>query len=109
MNNTYLLIIIFGMFLVTYPVRFVPLLFSNRVKMPQIIKVWLGYVPTAIFAGLIVQVFYDKQQMVFNVTENIPLILSCLGAILITVRTKSIGWGLGLGFALFVTVTILYP
>lgn len=105
MTETQLFLIILGMFAVTFPVRFIPLVCFNRSRVPRVVKVWLGYVPLAIFAALLTQILVGGEIENFLFQKNLPLLISCLATILITVKTRSIGWGMGLGFAIFLALT----
>ncbi len=107
MSNEYLLLIILGMFIVTYPVRFIPMVFFNRIGLPSIFKTWLSYMPVAIFAALLTQIFYNQSTGQFEIDKQFALLTSCLATIVLTYKTKSIGWGLGFGFGFYLLVTYL--
>jgi len=96
-----ILLIIFAMFAVSFPVRFLPLVYFNRITVPRVIRTWLGYVPVAIFAALLTQIVFGKYKESTTLIDNLPLWIGILGAILVTVKTRSIGWGMGLGFVVY--------
>ena len=96
-----------GMFLVTYPVRLVPFVLCNRAKVPRIIERWLAYVPVCIFAGLLTQIFIGSKEAPVSVLDQMPLLVSCCLAVLITLKTKCLGWGMGLGFAVYVAIMLV--
>lgn len=104
MSTADLLLIIFGMFAVTFPVRFIPLVACNRLKVPRFLKIWLGYVPVTIFSALLVQIFYRPGKATDQYFTEWPLFASCLVSLIVTMKTKSIGWGIGSGFALFLVL-----
>jgi len=107
MSDAQLLTIIFGMFAVTFPLRFVPLVACNRMRIPRVLKIWLGYVPIAIFAALLTQIFYRPGKSVDQFIAEWPLIAGCIVSLIVTMKTKSVGWGVGLGFGLFLLLAFL--
>ena len=107
-NEDQLLIVIFGMFAVTYPVRLIPLVLFNRIDVPPIFKTWLSYVPVSIFAALLTQIIAGNSKGSFDLYKELPLLISCIGTILITAKTRSIAWGMGLGFILFIILTYFF-
>lgn len=106
-DSTKLILLIFGMFAVTYPARLIPFAFSNRMQLPNVIKIWLGYVPVSVFAALLTQVFAGAAQTPAKMFDQLPLFVSCIASTLIAARSRSIGWGMGAGFGLFVLLTLL--
>lgn len=106
-NASLIMAMILGMFLVTYPVRLVPFVLCNRARVPRIVERWLTYVPVCIFAGLLTQIFIGTKESPTSVLDQIPLLVSCCLAILITLKTKCLGWGMGLGFAVYILITLL--
>lgn len=104
-ENLQLIWIILGMFSVTYPVRFIPLFIFNRITIPQWTKIWLSYVPLALFSAFVTQIYFDfisKNTLFFG---KIPMIIAGLLTLGITVKTRSLGVGMGIGFGIFVILT----
>ncbi|MBI3016679.1 MAG: AzlD domain-containing protein [Deltaproteobacteria bacterium] len=93
--------LILGMFVVTFPVRFIPLFIFNRIAIPQWAKIWLSYVPLALFSAFVTQI-YAEPINAFHFWDKIPLIISGITTLGVTVKTKSLGWGMSLGFFVFV-------
>lgn len=108
MTNEQIIMIIFGMFAVTFPVRFIPLISTNRIQIPKIVKIWLGYVPLALFAGLLTQIVVGGSIESFELTARLPLILSIIFTIGVTIKTKSIGWGMSVGFICFIILQLTF-
>ena len=106
-DTSLIITMILGMFLVTYPVRLVPFVLCNRARVPRIVERWLTYVPVCIFAGLLTQIFIGAKESPASVLDQIPLLVSCCLAVLITLKTKCLGWGMGLGFLVYVLIMIL--
>lgn len=53
MNTERLVLIFFGMFLVTYLPRLLPLFALSQVRLPDRLMSWLSYLPAAILSALI--------------------------------------------------------
>lgn len=76
---------IFGMFLVTYIPRMIPMLFTKDVRFPSVLERWLSFIPYATLGALIFP-------GVLTVDENHPWIglIGAVIAFLIAWRWKSI-------------------
>lgn len=98
---------ILAMFLATYSVRFLSLLCFNRLQIPSAMKTWLSFVPIAIFASLVAQILFEPVGKT-DWNAKWPLLLSCLATAGVTWKTKSLGWGIGLGFSFFLGLTLLF-
>ena len=101
MSTGMILLLIFTMFAVTFPVRFFPLVFFNRITVPRVVRTWLSFVPVAIFAALLTQIIFGEYKESTALIDNLPLWIGVLAAILATIKTRSIGWGMGLGFTVY--------
>ncbi len=53
MDEKIVLLTIFGMAVVTYIPRVFPLLALTGRKLPEVVKSWLGYVPAAVLAAML--------------------------------------------------------
>lgn len=106
MSSFSLLIITFGIFAVTFPVRFVPLVACNRIKIPRIVKTWLGYLPVSIFAAMLAQIFYKPGKGAGEFLAEWPLVVSSIAAFILAVKTRSVGWGVAGGFVLFLLLVV---
>lgn len=107
MDTNSLLLITLGIFAVTFPVRFIPLVACNRIKIPNVVKVWLGYLPVSIFAALLAQVFYRPGKGTGEFIAEWPLFAAAVVSFIIAIKTRSIGWGVAGGFVLFLILVIL--
>src|SRR3989338_1674061 len=101
MSTSYLFISILGMFLATYAVRLVPLVWFNGRQLPAPFRVWLSYVPVVIFTALLAGCTFDEIQAHPSLIELAPFFISCFITVLITLKTKSISWGMGGGLLAF--------
>ena len=108
MTNAQLILMILGMFVVTYPFRFFPVLIFNRFSIPKNLKIWLSYVPVSVFAALVTQSLFEPLSQ-FDLGSKLPLILGGAFTIFLTTRTKSLGWGMGIGFIIFLILALSLP
>ncbi len=108
MSTGTILLIIFAMFAVSFPVRFIPLVYFNRIQVPRMVRTWLSFVPVAIFAALLTQIIFGEYKESTLLVDNLPLWIGILGALLATVKTRSIGWGMGLGFIVYLVACIAF-
>lgn len=99
MNTNFLIWIIVGQFLATYPVRLLPLILFNRMETPMRLKRWLSFVPITVFAALITQILWESLHPATDF--NWPLYIGMTVTFLVTIRAKSFAWGLGLGYAVY--------
>ena len=108
MSAEMIIVTIVGMFAVTFPVRFIPLVYFNRIDIPRAVKIWLGYVPLALFAAFLTQIILGDSVESFELTEKIPLLISCTFTLLVTLKTRSIGFGMALGFLSYIGLTYIF-
>lgn len=103
-DTTHLTALILGMFLVTYPSRLLPILLFNRRKPPAWAVEWLRRVPLAIFSALLVQIVAGDT----STLHALPwaLLASIVATLLLTFKTRSFGWGVGIGFPLYIVLNL---
>lgn len=94
--------IILMMFLATFLVRFFPLVFFNRIAIPDRLKEWLHFVPVAIFSGLIGQILFEPLVYFPNWIGQMPLFVACGLTILLATKTRSLAMSMGIGWILFI-------
>ncbi|MBC9824355.1 MAG: AzlD domain-containing protein [Carnobacterium inhibens] len=91
--------LIFGMALVTYLPRVLPMLVLSNRSVPEKISKWMSFVPVSIFAALIFSdVFFWESQFNVNPIVNIKLLPSVL-VFIVAYKTKSLLWSMVLGIA----------
>ncbi|MCM3511728.1 AzlD domain-containing protein [Carnobacterium inhibens] len=91
--------LIFGMALVTYLPRVLPMLVLSNRSVPEKISKWMSFVPVSIFAALIFSdVFFWESQFNVNPIDNIKLLPSVL-VFIVAYKTKSLLWSMVLGIA----------
>jgi branched-subunit amino acid transport protein len=82
-------LLIFGMFLVTFGVRYPVLALVSRIQMPEIVEQGLKYVPSAVLTAIIVPSVLMPGGSLDASLTNVPLLAS-LVAVLISWRTKNL-------------------
>ncbi len=91
--------LIFGMALVTYLPRVLPMLVLSNRSVPEKISKWMSFVPVSIFAALIFSdVFFWESQFNVNPIVNIKLLPSVI-VFIVAYKTKSLLWSMVLGIA----------
>jgi branched-subunit amino acid transport protein len=81
-------LIIFGMALVTFLPRFLPLYVLTRLEVPRVVEVWLRYVPVSVLAALIVPgVLMQDRQFYFSFGNS--YLLASVPAFLVASLTKN--------------------
>lgn len=104
LDTPHIIVLILGMFLVTYPSRLLPVLVFNRRKPPIWAEQWLRRVPLAIFSALLVQIVAQDTSTLH--TPPWSLLVSIVITLLLTVKTRSFGWGIGLGFPIYIVLKL---
>ncbi|HHY60284.1 MAG TPA: AzlD domain-containing protein [Clostridia bacterium] len=95
-----IVILILGMAIVSYLPRALPLLLFSRAEFPPWLVKWLGFIPAAVLAALLVpDLFLPEGQLLL--TYRNPYLLSALPTLLIAVITKSMIWALVGGMGCF--------
>lgn len=102
MSLSYIIIVILCMYLATFSVRLIPLVWFNRKTLPKPLQQWLSYVPVTVFSALCVQMVLDEIGSGFHFIAWFPFLIAIAIAFLITFKTRSLSLGMGLGFASFV-------
>ena len=105
MSETHLLVVLLCMFAATFPVRYFPMVIFNRIDAPAIVKMWFGYVPIAIFSTLIITTLFGQDET-DAAKLDIPLVISCLATFIFTLKTKSLGWAMILGFGIYLALRL---
>jgi len=90
--------LIFGMFLVTFGVRYPVLALVSRIQLPEIVEQGLRYVPTAVLTAIIVPAVLLPEGSIDLSIQNSFLIASII-AILVSWRTKNLLLTIVIGMA----------
>ena len=100
------LLLIFGMAIVTFIPRFVPMVFLSRWAISERIKIGLGYIPVAILSAIVFPILFFDGEGTFGIQPQ--FLLSAAFVFAFTWKVKSL-WGSvvlgmliywGLGFVL---------
>lgn len=89
MDQELILLIIFGMGLVTYLPRLLPLLALTGVKLPKWVISWLGYVPPAVLSALLLPSILLQDDQLSLGLDNLFL-WAALPTMGVAVLTKSL-------------------
>lgn len=100
MITTTEILMIFGMFLVTYGVRYPPLAIVGKLQLPDNVLRALRYVPVAVLTAIIVPVTLMPQGE-FLFTLNNAYLIGAIVAILISWRTKNLLATIIIGMVVF--------
>lgn len=95
-----LVLLIVGMAVVTYVVRLAPLIWLTRIPVPPWVRRWLEMVPVALFAAILVQTTVP-QDGAWIWSTHLPLLAAIAAALTLGTVTRSMGWSVAAGFALY--------
>jgi branched-subunit amino acid transport protein len=102
------LILIIGMFLVTFVARYPLMVLVGRIQLPDFVIRALRYVPVAVLTAICsTAVFMPKNTL--DVSLQNAAIFGALAAILISWRTKNLLLTIGGGMAVFLLWRALFP
>lgn len=102
------LILIIGMFLVTYVARYPLMALVGRVTLPDSVTRALRYVPVAVLTAICATaVFMPKGTL--DVSLNNAALIAAIVAILISWRTKNLLLTIGVGMVVFLAWRALFP
>lgn len=106
MMNEFLLI--FGMFLVTFGVRYPVLALVGKLKLPEVVLRALRFVPPAVLSAIIVPaVFYsDGEQLMWGLDN--PRLIAAVIAILVAWRLKNLLLTIVVGMVALWVLQVLY-
>lgn len=102
------LLLIFGMFLVTFAARYPLLVLVGRIQLPKRVFQALRFVPVAVLTAIIVPAMVMPQGSIFIGINNAYLIAGII-SMLIAWRTKSLLPTIGGGMLVFLLWRVLFP
>ncbi len=106
MNQTYILTVVLIMALTGFLPRVIPMAIIRKHPIPQWFKVWLNFVPPAIFGALVFpDIFLTQGRLNLSLT-NIPLLTTLLITPLV-LNTKSLGVAVVAGGGVFALLEYL--
>lgn len=102
--NIYLLII--GIAILTYIPRSLPIIYLSKKDLPQWLKDWMKFIPSGIFAALILPDILIQDGSLNVSFTNIKLIASIL-VLIIAMKRKSLGLSIAVGVSAITILTCL--
>ena len=103
MDSAHVWLVIIGMGLITYSQRVSCILIFGQREMPELLTRALRYVPSSVFAALVVpSLLYRGDDIVFSLQND--RLLAGLAAAVVAWRTKSILLTIGVGMVLLWTL-----
>ncbi|WP_317303034.1 AzlD domain-containing protein [Acidaminococcus timonensis] len=106
MNQTYILTVVLIMALTGFLPRVIPMAIIRKHPIPQWFKVWLNFVPPAIFGALVFpDIFLTQGRLNLSLT-NVPLLTTLLITPLV-LKTKSLGVAVVAGGGVFALLEYL--
>ena len=83
-------LLLFGMFLVTFGVRYPVLAFVSRIQLPPIVERGLKYVPPTVLMAIIAPAVFIPDGERINLNIQNALLFASLIAVLVAWRTKNL-------------------
>lgn len=106
MNQTYILTVVLIMALTGFLPRVIPMAIIKKHPIPHWFKVWLNFVPPAIFGALVFPDIFLTQGHLNLSLSNIPLLTTLLITPLV-LKTKSLGVAVVAGGGVFALLEYL--
>jgi branched-subunit amino acid transport protein len=108
MLTTNELILIIGMFLVTFAARYPLLVLVGRITLPESVTRALRYVPVAVLTAICATaVFMPKNTLDISISN--AALIAAIVSILIAWRTKNLLLTIGVGMVVFLAWRALFP
>lgn len=106
MSHTQAALLVAGMALVTFAIRYPALALVGRIRLPRGIRAALQFVPVAVLTALIVPALVLSDGAVNLRPENAYLV-GGLVAVVVARRTSSLLWTISIGLAVFFAWRVL--
>lgn len=106
LNQTYILTVVLIMALTGFLPRVIPMAIIKKHPIPHWFKIWLNFVPPAIFGALVFPDIFLTQGQVNLSLSNIPL-LTTLFITPLVLKTKSLGVAVVAGGGVFALLEYL--
>ncbi len=84
------LLLIFGMAIVTFIPRFIPMAFLSRRNIPEKVKTGLEYIPVAILSAIVFPILFFNEEETFGIQPQ--FLLSAIPVFAFAWKTKNL-WG----------------
>lgn len=103
--QTKIYLMILGMWLVNYLPRVFPMVVLSKMEIPERMITWLGFVPAAVLAAIIVPSLIMPDGQVALTWRN-PYLITAIPAVVIAIKTQSLVWTLLVGMLVMALVQI---
>lgn len=103
MNETLLII---GMFVITFTIRFIMFAFAGKMIFPNWLEVSLKFVPPAVLTAIIVPAVVMPQGYI-DISYDNSYLIAAIFAFVVAVKTKSLLKTIGLGMLFFLILKYL--
>lgn len=98
--QTKIYIIIFGMWLANYLPRMIPMVVLSKLKIPEPVVQWLGFVPVAVLAAILLpDLVMPEPSRQLEIGWQNKYLVAALPAFAVAVKTRSLVWTLLAGMA----------
>lgn len=94
------MLLILGMFLITFTIRFIMFAFAGKMTFPNWLEVALKFVPPAVLTAIIVPSVVMPQGYI-DLTINNTYLIAGIFAVIVSIYTKNLLKTIGLGMTLF--------
>ncbi len=94
--QTKIFLVILGMWLVNYLPRLIPMVVLSKIKIPQPVIDWLGFIPAAVLAAITVPYILMPEKTV-DISLHNNYLLAAIPAFFVAGKTKSLVWTLLVG------------
>lgn len=89
-------LLILGMWVVNYLPRLLPMIILSKMKIPRVVIDWLGFIPAAVLAAIIVPSILMPEQQI-NISPGNSYLIAALPAFFVAIKTKNMVWTLLVG------------
>lgn len=101
MSYNEIMLCIFGLFLVSYIPRVLPFAVLGSRELPEFFRLWLQYVPTAVFGALIFTSIFGSSAEGFRFSPENKDLLASLAVLPVAAVTRSLPYSIITGLAAY--------
>ncbi|MFH1670079.1 MAG: AzlD domain-containing protein [Patescibacteria group bacterium] len=100
------LLLIFGMAIVTFIPRFIPIAFLSRWEIPEKAKMGLEYIPVAILSAIVFPILFFDGEGTFGIQSQ--FLLSAIPVFAFAWKTKNLWGSVILGMVIYWSVGFIF-
>lgn len=101
MSYDEVLLCIFGMFVASYIARFLPFAVLGNRDLPAAFRLWLQYVPTAVFGALVFTSIFGGATDGFRFSLDNKEMLASIAVLPVAAKTKSLPYSIITGLVVY--------